>query len=328
MTSVMPIYLRLLESCHRLSKYPAMASLSHRQGWSLAVLFVILPCFLSAGADSHDPDITYRTGSSEVRVTFFATDQNNRLIEKIDKNDFAIVDGEMIIRDFRSLMRSDETNLDIVLLVDVSESVAPRIHAITDQVQRLISRKPPGDNLSIITFAGSRPALLCAADCSRTLTESRIQSLTPAGATPLFDSLAFTARHLADRRRPGARQVVILLSDGNDTISSTSASHALRALIGAGALLYTVNPSKANGDLEGSRALHEMAEATGGRSFSAEEDAATALAAALADLRASYVVTYQLPSRTAGFHSLRILPKHNLNLQFHCRRGYVYDEGR
>jgi len=46
------------------------------------------------------------------------------------------------------------------------------------------------------------------------------------------------------------------------------------------------------------------------------------LHAVLADLRASYVVTYQLPSRSAGFHALRILPKHNLNLRFHCRRGY------
>jgi hypothetical protein len=71
-----------------------------------------------------------------------------------------------------------------------------------------------------------------------------------------------------------------------------------------------------------------MAEATGGRSFSVQDDAADVLEAALADLSASYVVTYPLPSRMAGFHSLRILPKHNLNLRFHCRRGYFYDEGR
>ena len=323
----MPIYLRLLQCCARLSKYSAMASLSHRQGWSLAAVLALFP-YLFAGASNDTPDITYRTGTAEVRVTFFATDQDNRLVQAIDRNDFAVVDGDMVIRDFRSLTRSDETRLDIVVLVDTSESVAPRFYAIANQIRHLISHNHSGDHLSIITFAGLRPAVLCTADCSGPATESKIRSLNPAGSTPLFDALSFGARYIADRHAPGVRQVLILLSDGNDTISGTSARHALEAVIETGALLYTINPNKSARDPKGSFALSEMAEATGGRSFSAEDDAADVLDAALADLRASYVVTYALPNRAAGFHSLRILPKHNLNLRFHCRRGYFYDEGR
>jgi VWFA-related protein len=305
-----------------------MASLSHRQGWSLAVLLGVFPCVLCARADNDAPTTSYRTGTSEVRVTFFATDQNNRLVQAIDRNDFAVVDGDMVIRNFRSLARSDETKLDVVVLVDASESVAPRFRAIAEEALRLISRNHSGDDLSIITFAGLRPAVLCSTDCGGTATESKIRSLTPAGATPLFDSLAFSASYIAERHRPGVRQVLILLSDGNDTISGSSARQALDAVIGTGALLYTINPNKTARDVKGSLVLQELAEATGGRSFSAQEDAADVLEAALADLRASYVVTYPLPSRMAGFHSLRILPKHNLNLRFHCRRGYFYDEGR
>jgi VWFA-related protein len=325
----MPRYLCLLERWHRLSKYPAMASLSHRQGWSLAVLLAIFPCLLCARAGNDAPDITYRTGTSEVRVTFFATDENNRLVQAIDQNDFAVVDGDMVVRDFRSLTRSDETKLDIIVLVDTSESVAARFHGIAEQVLRLIAHNHSSDDLSIITFAGLRPAILCAADCGGAATEGKVRSLNPAGPTPLFDSLVFSARYLADRHTPGVRQVLILLSDGNDTISRTSARQALDSVIGTGALLYTVNPNKPARDPKGSFALAEMAEATGGRSFSAQNsaDAAEVLEAALADLRASYVVTYPVPSRMAGFHSLRILPKHNLNLRFHCRRGYFYDEG-
>ena len=305
-----------------------MASLSQRQGWSLAVLLAVFPCFLCARAENDSPAITYRTGTSEVRVRFFATDENNRVVQTIDRNDFAVVDGDRVIRDFRSLTRSDETNLDIVVLVDTSESVAPRFHAIAEQVLRLIAHNRSGDDLSIITFSGLRPAVLCTADCGGTATESKIRSLSPAGSTPLFDSIAFSARYIADRHTLGVRQVLILLSDGNDTISGTSARQALDALIGTGALLYTINPNQSARDLEGGLALQEMAEATGGRSFSGQDDAAQILETALADLHASYVVTYPLPSRTAGFHSLRILPKHNLNLSFHCRRGYFYDEDR
>jgi len=317
-----------LESSPRLSKFPAMASLSHRQSWSLAVLLVLFPGFLAARVDNDAPEITYRTGTSEVRVTFFATDQNNRLVESIDKNDFAVIDGERIIRDFRSLTRSDQTKLDVVVLIDASESVAPRFHVMAEQVLKLIAQNHPGDDLSIISFAGLRPAVLCAADCSDVSMQEKIRSLSPAGSTPLFDSLAFTAQYIAGRHTAGVRQILILLSDGNDTISETSAREALDALTGAGALLYTMNPNKSSRDLKGSRALQEMADATGGRSFSARDDAAEVLQAVLADLRASYVVTYPLPSRVAGFHSLRILPKHNLNLRFHCPRGYFYDEVR
>jgi hypothetical protein len=118
------------------------------------------------------------------------------------------------------------------------------------------------------------------------------------------------------------------MSDGNDTISAASGRHALDAVIETGALLYTINPDKYSRDPKGSFALQQMAEATGGRSFSSQNDVTDVLQAALADLRSSYVVTYALPSHGAGFHSLRILPKHNLNLRFHCRRGYFYDEGR
>jgi len=307
-----------------------MASLSHWQGWSLALLLAIFPGLLCARAENDAPDITYRTGTSEVRVTFFATDANNRLVQAIDQNDFAVVDGEMVIRDFRSLTRSDETKLDIVVLVDTSESVAPRFQAIAEQVLRLISHNHSGDELAIITFSGLRPAVLCAADCGASTTEGKIRSLNPAGPTPLFDSLAFSAQYLAHRHTQGVRQVLILLSDGNDTISRISARQALDSVIGTGALLYTVNPNKPARDPKGRFALAEMADATGGRSFSAQDDAdaAEVLEAALADLRASYVVTYPVPSHAAGFHSLRILPKHNLNLRFHCRRGYFYDEGR
>jgi Ca-activated chloride channel family protein len=322
----MPIYLCTLEWDHCLSKYPAMASLSHRQGWSFAVLLFVFPYLLFAGADHDAPGITYRTGTSEVRMTFFATDQNNHLIDTIDRNDFAVVDGDMIIRDFRSLTRSSETRLDIVVLVDASESVAARFDATRTQVLRMISQNHPGDDLSIITFAGLRPALLCSENCSSAASQQKLLSVSPAGSTPLYDALAFSAQYIANRRTPGVRQVLILLSDGHDTISGTTAPQALERVIEAGALVYTMNPNKLSRDPRGSFALSEMAEATGGRSFFASDDAGEVLHAALDDLHASYVVTYPLPSRTAGFHSLRILPKHNLNLRFHCRRGYFYDE--
>ena len=310
-----------------------MALLSHRQGCYLAVLLALFPCLFHASSTSDDPDTAYRTGTSEVRVSFFATDERNHPVENLSRDDFAIVDGDLVIRDFRSLARASDTALDLVLLVDDSESVAPRFHEVQEDILQLISSASlsADDRVSVVTFAGMRPAILCLHDCGAPATRQRLLAAKAGGATPLFDAVNYTA-HLVtsprttDARTHAARQVVLLFSDGHDTISMASYREALNAMLASGALLYTVNIDRSKASsLQGSRTLEQMAESTGGRSFELPDHSADLLEGVLADLHASYIVTYQLPSRNAGFHSLRILPKHNLKLQFHCRKGYNYD---
>lgn len=310
-------------------KFPAMASLSHRQGWSLAVFFLFLTPLLFAANAADDPQITYRTGSSEVRVSFFATDQNGHPLDSVTKDDLAVVDSGTVIRDFRSLARSNETALDVVALIDTSESVAPRFRANLQHLMQVLDSESSiaVDDISVIQFAGTQAAVVCSGDCRTPATEQKLAGLKAQGATPLYDAIRYTADFLAQRRSPDVRQVVILFSDGNDTISRASAREAFDGMLSSGALLYTVNVDPAAAST-GALVLQRMANASGGRSFSARDGIGNVLQAILADLRSSYVVSYSLPSRQAGFHSLRILPKHNLNLRFHCRGGYYYEQNR
>lgn len=332
MTMVMPKYLRALELRRWLPKFPSMASLSHRQTWSfpLTPLILLLPFLLFGSSKAQDPQVTYRTGTSEVRVSFFATDQNGRLLDKVTKQDFAVVDGGIVVRDFRSLVRANETALDIVALVDTSQSVAPRFRADLENVVQLVDAESSSASgvVSVIQFAGLQPAVLCSGDCGSTTAEQKIQAAKAQGPTPLYDALTYTAQFISEHRTAGARQVIILFSDGNDTISRASAREAFAAVAGTGALLYTVNLGGTSGQSPGASVLQQMAEATGGRSFSARDGTSNVLQSILADLRSAYVVSYALPSHDRGFHTLQILPKHNLNLRFHCRRGYFYEESR
>jgi len=141
--------------------------------------------------------------------------------------------------------------------------------------------------------------------------------------TPLFDALIFAADFIAQHRRAGVQPVLILFSDGNDTISVHSASEALRAAQGAGTMIYAVDLGSSL--TSGGKFLQRVADGTGGRyfypRFSGNQGAAALLNTVFEDLRASYVVTYDLPSHQAGFHALRLLPTHNLNLTFHSRGG-------
>ena len=70
--------------------------------------------------------------------------------------------------------------------------------------------------------------------------------------------------------------------------------------------------------------LQEIADESGGRYVRIREGAARIFTDVIDDLHSARVVTYALPESGSDFHSTRILPTHNLNWQFRCRRGYYY----
>jgi hypothetical protein len=84
---------------------------------------------------------TFHSAVSEVRVTFFATDQDHHALAALSPSDFAIVDNDRVIRNFRSFNRSDETSLDVVVLVEMSESLAARFRATINDVLQLVARE-------------------------------------------------------------------------------------------------------------------------------------------------------------------------------------------
>ncbi len=288
-----------------------------------------MSCGLAAqDTSTSSPWPTYRSNVSEVRVTFFATDEDNRPVENLTQADFAVVESERVVRNFRSFGRSDETALDVVALLDASDSVAPRFRAAMSDVLQLVAREQslPDDNISVLSFGGLRPAVLCSRGCRESSAASNLLTVKSSGLTPLYDALIFAADFVTHHRRAGVRPVVILFSDGNDTISLRSRREAIDAILASGALIYAVDIGASPTPADGRALLRWVSDATGGRYFSVQDGAATVLKAVLDDLRASYVVTYELPSRVSGLHSLRLLPTHNLNLRFHNRSGYYYEK--
>src|SRR5271165_4186596 len=302
-----------------------MLSLRHLRSALRGLLLVSCTLSSSQTADFSTP--VFRSTVSEVRVTFFATDERNHSIDTLKPEEFAVVDNERVVRNFRSFLHSDETALDVVALVDVSESVAPRLQVAIKDVLQVVSQEQAvaDENISVLSFGGTRPAIVCSGNCRGARGRDRLLNVKQGGTTPLFDALVFGANFVVRRHTPGIRPVIVLFSDGVDTISINSLRDALTAVMTSGAVIYSVDLNPAQQPSSGSTLLEEMATATGGRYFRAQAGIANVLKAALEDLRASYLVTYQLPSREVGFHSLRLLPTHNLNLRFHSRNGYYYE---
>lgn len=277
---------------------------------------------------------TFRTQAKEVQITFAASDQNDRVIATLNASDFAVVDKDFIVRNFRSFRRAEYTRLDVAILMDNSDSIAPRFQEEIAQTINLISETAgvPEQSISIVSFHGAQPAVICQATCVGEQTAKLISTSTRGTMTPLFDTLAFTADLLSRKSDlqapdPKVRKVAIVISDGEDTISRKSAGEAVAELVANDVHVYTLDVNRP-GSSNGGMFLKKLAYATGGQSFRLSDKASAVADAVLADFRNSYQVTYHLPDSSAGFHSIRILPTHNLNLIFRCRQGYVDPSGR
>jgi Mg-chelatase subunit ChlD len=163
--------------------------------------------------------------------------------------------------------------------------------------------------------------LICSGDCRSSFSAGRIDSSSEGGATPLFDALKKAANILNARAQPDVWRVIILFSDGDDTISVTSLKEASGAIQDSGAQVYAVDNGVA-GPSNGTAILQKIARDSGGRYLRLCDGAVNVLDSVIDDLHSARVVTYALPPAANDFHSIRILPTHNLKLQFRCRSGY------
>jgi VWFA-related protein len=291
--------------------------------------FLLVCSGLALAAPGDTPEATYSANVAEVRLTFSATDRNNHSVATLREGDFAVVDRDTVVRGFQSFTRSGGTKLRVIVLIDTSESVTPRLRQEIADVVRLISPSAgiPEEDVSLVSFHGINPSLICAGNCRASRALERPPAVQAGGLTPLFDGVVYAADLLAQRGDPDARKVLILFSDGEDTISRHSAAEAMEAALASEIRIYAVGLKNAAYPSPGNTVLQNLAGATGGRFFAAREGPSKVLEAVLEDSHATFTVTYKLPSHAAGFHLVRILPTHNLNLQFHCRRGYYYPSG-
>ncbi len=300
----------------------------------LPVLLVTAICaheLLFAQSDLNASDetasLTYHSNGSEVRLVFFATDEHHHSVTDIQKDDFAVVDDDIVIRNFRSFAPSAPLKLDVVVLLDASESVLPHFQSEVADVLRLLSQWPSalGDNLSLLSFSGTELHPICALECPASLAADRIASLPQGGPTPLFDAIDTASTLLMQRRQPETWPVIILLSDGQDTISRSSFRDASEKILASEAHVYAIDIGNgASGNRTAT--LQRLADDSGGRYVPVREGWEAALNNVLNsivdDLHSARVVTYPLPDSGSDFHSVRILPTRNLAWQFHCRRGY------
>jgi Ca-activated chloride channel homolog len=159
----------------------------------------------------------------------------------------------------------------------------------------------------------------------------------PEGATRLFDAIVQAANYL--RPQPG-RKVIVIVSDGEDTLSDISFDETLRIAQAADCQIYAVQTKQieymmqtgqpggsANlRSLAAERRMQEFAAQTGGAVYSplAVSELDAAFAQISADLAQQYILSYYpVDEKQDGrFRSISLRVPANPNVRVRARKGY------
>ncbi|MBI4730368.1 MAG: type II secretion system F family protein [Acidobacteria bacterium] len=189
--------------------------------------------------------------------------------------------------DVRRLADSGRT-VDVVLAIDTSASMrgAPLAAAIAAAI-RFLQALPPGTGIGVISFAGV-PQVVAPIGTPPAVAESRIRSLAVAPDTAMYDAVVLATRMF----RGTAQRNVVVLSDGQDNISSGSLSTAAGAARGAAVTVFSIGFASAD-----AAALRSLASATGGTFAQASRDTLAQVYGRFArGLSNQYVIGYRSSS--------------------------------
>ncbi len=286
----------------------------------LLILLVVSVGRISAQKD--DDDIV-KVDSSIVVLNAAITDRSGDPVAGIKQNQFHIFEdgAEQEI----SLFQSQEAPFTAVILLDTSGSMEPRISLARSAAIKFLEGLRNEDTAAIFTF-DSKVNLLQDFSSSNDVSE-KIFDIRANGMTVLNDAVRHAAGLLAARSEN--RKAIIVLSDGEDTNSKSTAEKALRAALAAGAVIFAVDMSGvdtgAKQRTQNQGVLKNFAEKTGGSFVAASGGAGMrqAFTKIVNELSTQYTIGYQ-PANTKRDGKWRAIEVRisRPNLTIRTRRGY------
>jgi Ca-activated chloride channel family protein len=150
---------------------------------------------------------------------------------------------------------------------------------------------------------------------------------TPEGATALFDSIVFAADYLKQQK---GRKVLVIVSDGSDTVSQLDFDTTLKMALGMNCQIYAVRTGHSEHanlrDLAGERRLQEFAAQTGGTVYVPRNrvELGEAFEQIAVDLAQQYVLSYYPTDETSDgrFRAIKLSVNTRPGLVVRTRKGF------
>ena len=263
---------------------------------------------VSSSNPDEQPSTTFKVNVKLVNVFTTVTDANGTPISSLKQDDFQVFeDGKL--QKIAVFRRESELPLSIVVAIDTSLSTR------VDQKLELESARRfahailrPIDGISLFQFSEIVDQMTPFTSDLRAI-DKAINHVHSGAATALYDTLYLGSDALLDRR---GRKVMVVITDGGDTVSKANYQEAVREALQAEVILYSIIivpiESSAGRDIGGEHALIQLSRDTGGKYFYASglEQLDAAFRQISDELRTQYLIAYYPSTRLADSDYRRI----------------------
>jgi Ca-activated chloride channel family protein len=304
---------------------------SHARRWHAATWHAMrwLAAALCAGVLVAQQPTTFRTDVNLVRIVATVKTQAGQIVGTLAKDEFEVYDNGAK-QQVGVFEHQTEQALSVVLMVDTSGSTAKELRYEADSASRffhaLLDEGSLDDTAALYTFNWEVREQQPFTRGVKAL-DARLKLLHGEAGTAMYDAVYLGAQRLEPRQ---GRKVIVVVTDGGDTVSKVNVHKALEAAQLADAIIYAIVvmpiTNDAGRNIGGEHALDFMANGTGGRCFlptvGAELD--KAFNAIVTELRTQYLLGYyprNVPLNKDRFHKLEVRVTRP-DLRVSARTGY------
>ena len=240
---------------------------------------------------------TFRVDVRLVRLLATVKDSSGNPIGNLKKEDFTVTDNG-VAQEIALFERHTEQPLSVALLVDTSGSTAKdfryQAESVTRFLRALFREGNPNDAVSLFSFNWRVQEHTGFTRKAEQL-EKIVRGMKSEAGTSMYDAIWLACDSLVERE---GRRVMVIITDGADTVSTKRYPDAVEALHRADAVLYAILvmpiTNDAGRNIGGENALTAMTASTGGRMFMPSLGASLneAFDEILRDLRTQFLLGY------------------------------------
>ena len=277
-------------------------------------------------APAESSDTTFKVDVKLVNVFVTVTDANGAPIAGLNKEDFTILEND---KEQKVALFGKESALplSIVMQIDTSLSTRKDLPLELSSARRFAHAiLRPVDGMSVYAFSEVVNEITPFTADTRVI-DRGIDRIRLGSATALYDAL-FLGSHALEPRK--GRKVMVVITDGGDTVSSVNYHEAVRAAQQAEAIVYSIIivpiEASAGRDTGGEHALIQLSEDTGGRYFYATSipQLDEAFQKISDELRTQYLLAYYPSQRFADsdYRRIQVSLQKNVGYKVRHRTGY------
>jgi Ca-activated chloride channel homolog len=315
--------------------FPKHLSRSSAESRVVACLLVcsLLNC-TSLPVLAQDAGSTLKIDVKLVNIFVTVTDSRGAPVTTLEKENFQLKENG---KDQKIAVFDRESALPLSIALSIDTSLSTR----KDLPLELISARKfahtilrPEDGLAVYKFSEEVDLMVPFTSDLKKI-DSGIDRGRNGSATALYDAVFLGAQALSKRQ---GRKVMVVITDGGDTVSQVNYKEALRAAQEAEAIIYSIIivpiEASAGRDTGGEHALIQISEDTGGKYYYATstpqlDDAFRKISD---ELRTQYLLAYYPTERYSDSDFRRVQvslanPPAGVSYQVHNRAGYYTKTG-